>query len=177
MIARIAVMLVLGLFVTNSSFLTGIEARAEEKPAAIKEGGPAPDFSLEQDQSSKRVQLSNFAGKKLVLVLSRANWCPFCMAHLKDLQAHYDRFQGENAEVLVIFREEATGIEGLNKIREMTDAKMPLALDLGGEKTAQYGQEGFPTYLIDEQGVVTKILSGTKAERPTAESILAELRK
>jgi len=177
MIARIAVMLVLGLLVAHSIFLADSEARGEEMPGTIKEGEPAPDFSLEQDQSPKRVQLSNFAGKKLVLVLSRANWCPFCMAQLNDLQAHYDRIQGENAEVLIVFREEATGIEGLKKIRMMTSATMPLALDLGGESTAPYSQEGFPTYLIDEQGLVIKVFSGTKEKRPSAESILAELRK
>lgn len=176
MISRIAVMLVLGLFVTHSTFLAGTKTHAEDKPGAIKEGEPAPDFSLEQDQSTKRVQLSNFRGKKLVLVLSRANWCPFCMAQLKDLQAYYDRIQGENAEVLVVFREEATGMEGLKKIRKMTGAKMPLALDLGGELTAHYSQVGLSTILINEQGIVAKILSGTKEERPTAKTILAELR-
>src|SRR5690606_24694370 len=47
MIARIAVMLALGLFLTHSTFLGKSAAQAEEKPGSLKEGQPAPDFSLE----------------------------------------------------------------------------------------------------------------------------------
>jgi peroxiredoxin len=153
-----------------------LHAEEADKEEPLKEGDKAPPFALESDKSPKLLRLSDFQGQKLVLVFSRANWCPYCMQQVKDLQEHYDDIKAQNAEVLIVFREELTGIEGLNKIRSMTEAKMPLALDPGKEETGKYSSEGFHTYIIDRQGLILKILPGTKVDRPEPEAILAALR-
>ena len=51
----------------------------------LKPGTPAPDFTL-QDINSKSVTLSNFRGRKVVLVFW-ASWCPDCRAEVPDLKA------------------------------------------------------------------------------------------
>ncbi len=141
----------------------------------LKEGDKAPQFAL-AGEGADLIKLADFRGKKLVLTFNRANWCPFCMKQIEDLQKHYDKIKQEGAEVLVVFREEATGAEGLKKIRHTTQAEMPLAVDLNAEKTKAYSPEGFDTYLLDEEGKILKILEGTKADRPVAEEILKALR-
>jgi len=142
----------------------------------LKVGDKAPQFSL-KGEGADTVNLTDFEGKKLVLSFNRANWCPFCMKQVVDLQKQYDAIQDEGAEVLIIWREEATGTEGLKKIREQTKATMPFALDLEAEKTGAYSPEGFDTYVIDERGKIIAVLEGTKRDRAMGDEILKALKK
>ena len=147
-------------------------------PAAaqeLKEGDKAPRFEV-AGEGAKPISLADFKGQKLVLTFNRANWCPFCMRQIEDLQQSYDEIKKHGAEVLVIFREEATGVEGIKKIRQTTKAEMPMAVDLNAEKTKQYSPEGFDAYIIDEEGKIKKILKGTKPDRPLGAEILGALR-
>ena len=63
-------------------------------------------------------------------------------------------------------------MEGLKKQAAATKATFPLLLDLNNAQTARYSTEGFATYLIDQDGKVVKILTGTKTERPSGDAIL-----
>lgn len=47
--------------------------QAANQPAAVKVGDKAPDFTL-TSTDHKQVSLSDYAGKQLVLVFSRAHW-------------------------------------------------------------------------------------------------------
>lgn len=142
----------------------------------LKVGDKAPEFSL-KGEGADTVNLADFKGKKLVITFNRANWCPFCMKQVVDLQKHYDAIKDSGAELLVIWREEATGSDGLKKIRERTKATMPFALDLEAEKTGAYSSEGFDAYIVDEEGKITAILEGTKPDRAMGDAILEKLKK
>lgn len=149
---------------------------AQSDAAELKAGDEAPAFTLD-GESADPVKLSDFKGKKLVITFNRANWCPYCMKQVTDLQKHYGEIKDAGAELLVVFREEATGADGLKKIRDKTKATMPFALDLEAEKTGAYSPEGFDTYVIDEQGKIITVLEGTKPDRPMGDEILKVLRK
>ena len=97
------------------------------------------------------------------------------MAQLGKLHESYEQFQDLNCEVIVVFREEADGADGLAQSREKSGAEFPLLLDPQSEATAAYSQEGFNTYIIDSEGIVRAVLTGTKEIRPGPEEILAEL--
>ncbi|MCH5375407.1 MAG: peroxiredoxin family protein, partial [Planctomycetes bacterium] len=142
----------------------------------IEEGTKAPDFNA-TNIDGKEVKLSDWVGKKqLVVVFSRAHWCPFCMGQLKDLQNHYKEISKAGGEVIVVFREEQDGVEGLKESQKVASAEFPLLLDLGAKATADYGTTGYTTYIIDKAGNVKKILSGQKRDRPKAEEIIAALK-
>jgi thiol-disulfide isomerase/thioredoxin len=64
----------------------------------------APDFHL-QDYSGKTVNLSDFAGKPLV-VNSWAAWCPFCREELKDFSA-VQKELGDTVVIIAIDRAES----------------------------------------------------------------------
>ncbi|GAA4438802.1 peroxiredoxin family protein [Bremerella cremea] len=157
--------------------LTAVALMASTSVAEeLKVGDKAPEFSL-KGEGADTINLSDFKGKKLVLSFNRANWCPFCMKQVVDLQKHYDAIQDAGAEVLVIWREEATGSDGLKKIRDKTDATMPFALDLKAERTGAYSPEGFDSYIIDEQGKIIAVLEGTKPDRAMGDEIMQHLKK
>jgi len=142
----------------------------------LEVGDDAPKFALKGDDG-KMVKLSDFKGKTLVVTFNRANWCPFCMKQVSELQKNYDDIKEEGAELLTIFREESEGEEGLKQIRKTTGAKFPFALDLNSEKTKVYSTEGFDTYVINKEGKIAAVIDGTKKDRPMSKQIIQALRK
>ena len=58
---------------------------AQYAATLLKPGVEAPDFSLE-DINGKRVNLSDFRGRQVVLVFW-ASWCPDCRAEVPQLRA------------------------------------------------------------------------------------------
>src|SRR5207249_10270430 len=68
----------------------------------IKVGDPAPDFTL-KDQDQKDVKLSDFRGKKnVVLAFYPLDWSPVCTGENKCLTDDFPIFQSSNAEVFGI---------------------------------------------------------------------------
>lgn len=141
----------------------------------LKVGAVAPPFEVETFDEGM-IKLSDFRGKKLVLAFNRAHWCPPCMKQIKDIQDNYDKIKEAGAEVLIIFREEEDGEKGLQKVREITGATFPLGLDLTAVQTREYSNEQYSTYVIDPEGKITQVLTGTQPDRPLADKILNALK-
>jgi peroxiredoxin len=57
----------------------------------IKVGDPAKDFKL-YDQRWKRVSLSGFKGKKVLLSFHPLAWTSVCSKQMVSLEANHDRF-------------------------------------------------------------------------------------
>ncbi|MBA2117301.1 peroxiredoxin family protein [Bremerella alba] len=163
-------------WITGLSILAIAVLASPIMAAELKVGDKAPEFSL-KGEGADTVNLTDFKGKKLVLSFNRANWCPFCMKQVVDLQKNYDAIKDHGAELLIVWREEATGSDGLKTIRERTNATMPFALDLEAEKTGDYSPEGFDTYVIDEEGKIAAVLDGTKKKRAMSDLIIESLKK
>jgi mycoredoxin-dependent peroxiredoxin len=66
---------------------------------AIAVGTQAPDFTL-KDQSQKEVKLSDFKGKKVVLMFYPLDWSPVCTNEHTCMVNDMKRFDQLNAQVL-----------------------------------------------------------------------------
>src|SRR5215831_1590178 len=67
--------------------------------AEIKVGDTAPDFNL-KDQDQKDVKLSDFRGKKnVVLAFYPLDWSPVCQGENKCLTDDFPKFQNAKAEL------------------------------------------------------------------------------
>src|SRR6204780_4071406 len=66
---------------------------------AIQVGSPAPDFAL-KDQSQKEVKLSDYKGKKVVIVFYPLDWSPVCTNEHVCLVNDMKRFEQLDAQVL-----------------------------------------------------------------------------
>ena len=94
-----------------------------------------------------------------------------------QLQENYDAIREHDAEVIVVFREDQEGVEGLKKCRDSADAEFPLLSDLNKESSGAYSGDGFQTYVIDKAGVIRAVLDGTLRDRPMADEILSRLER
>ena len=71
------------------------------------------------------------------------------------------------AQVLVVFREESEGQDGLQKVANRIDADFTLAIDFNAQNTYRYspGERRHDSYIVDARGVIRAILPGTRYDR------------
>ena len=108
------------------------------KPAqpSLEVGDKAPDFNLDciGDQKVKPVDKE----RTTVLVFSRAHWCPFCLKQLLELRRNAEKLKAANVRVVVVFREEDKGIDGLKLMKKRAKVDFTFAIDNGKQQTAAY---------------------------------------
>jgi peroxiredoxin len=96
------------------------------------------------------VSLSQFLGKKPVLLVFWATWCPECKAAIPKINALHDGSAGEKLQVLALdFRETREKVAAAVKSR---DIRYPVLLDERGQVARAYGVVGIPTYILIGRG-------------------------
>ena len=147
----------------------------------IKVGDPAPDFTL-KDQDQKEVKLSDFRGKKhVVLAFYPLDWSPVCTGENKCLTDDFPSFQSSNAEVVGI------STDSLFSHKAWADAlelKHRLLADMHRTVSKAYGLYFEPlncakraTVIVDKHGKVAYVkVQEIKTARDDKE-ILAALSK
>ena len=146
-------------------------------------GMMAPIFTL-QDRMGKTVSLSDFLGKKVVLYFYPRDNTPGCTRQASAFAGLYNEFRKKRVEVIGISKDSVASHEKFAEKYEL-----PFILLSDPEKTAieaygvwqekkQYGKVSMgvvrTTFLIDENGMIGKIMPKVKPDTNAAE-ILAEL--
>jgi len=123
---------------------------------SVKNGDIAPEFSL-IDLDGNSVKLSDFKGKKNVLVTFWATWCAKCWEEILFIQSslsHYDDLQ------ILLINMEKRGISEahVNKIKNVIHErkiKYPVLLDTKLSAYKDYGISSLPsTAIINKEGIV-----------------------
>ncbi len=121
----------------------------------LKPGTQAPDFAL-QDIGGKTVKLSDFRGRKVVLVFW-ASWCPDCRAEVPELKAMQASANPEKVAFVSVSFDRT--LEALQKFVAENELPGVQLFDASGKKESAvgtaYGVKWIPAlYLIDEKGKV-----------------------
>ena len=155
------------------TFLVGITStlvKHAEKSAEV--GDNAPEFELDSIGGQKVKPVDK--NQTTVLVFSRAHWCPFCLKQLLELRRNAEKLKAENARVVVVFREEAKGIDGLKLMKNRAKVDFTFALDNEKQQTAAYssGDKEYSTYVIDKSGQIKSYIKGDTRNRAKSQRIL-----
>ena len=96
------------------------------------------------------------------------------MNQLVELGKNAEKFKAAGAEVIAVFREEQKEEYGLKAILKKTSTTYTLALDNGKKKTARYsvGKGEFAGYVINPEGIITKIIQGDLRNRAKSAELL-----
>ena len=144
----------------------------------LEAGMKAPDFEL-NDQNGNAVRLSDFAGKKVVLYFYPRDNTPGCTRQACAFASAYDAFRSENIAVIGVSKDSvASHLKFAQKydlpfvLLADPDLKAIQAYGVWQEKKL-YGKVSMgvvrSTYLIDEQGVIEKVMPKVKPDTNAAE--------
>ena len=149
----------------------------------LETGMKAPDFSL-LDKDGNTVKLSDFQGKKVVLYFYPKDNTPGCSRQACAFAASYEQFKAQDATVIGISKD---SVASHLKFAQKYDLPFILLSDPELQAIQAYGvwQEKKlygkvsmgvvrTTYIIDEQGIIEKVMPKVKPDTNAAE-ILAYL--
>lgn len=119
--------------------------------SAAGDGHPV-DFTL-QGMDGQPVSLSQFRGKKPVLLVFWATWCPECKTASPVINALHGGPDGEKMQILALdYRETQERVAAAVK---SLGIRYPVLLDERGQVARAFGVVGIPTYvLIGRNGTV-----------------------
>ena len=147
----------------------------------VKEGDPAPDFAL-ADQNGRLVRLSDYAGKEwVVLYFYPKDDTPGCTTEACSFRDNLSRLQGVNAAVLGISLDDTASHK---KFAEKFKLNFPILSDTDQKVCKRYGTLSRflgktvarrSTFVIDPQGVIRKIFPDVDPE-DHAEEVAGVLR-
>ena len=149
----------------------------------VREGEPAPDFTLRGDEGEE-VTLSSFRGKPVVLYFYPKDDTPGCTVQARGIRDAYAEFQQRGAVVLGVSPDDEASHAKFRDKYELpftllADPTHEVAEDYGVwvEKNA-YGQKKMgverSTFIIDPEGNVAKVMRRVKPDAH-ADDVLAAL--
>ena len=143
-------------------------------------GTKAPEFTL-LNQDGNEVSLSNFKGKKVVLYFYSKDNTAGCTKQASGFAEIYPNFLEKGAEVIGVSKD---SVESHRKFADKYNLKFTLlsdtdkiviqAYDVWKEKN-MYGKKSMgvvrTTYLIDEEGLITKAFTKVNATKNPADML------
>ena len=149
-------------------------------------GSAAPEFTLTGavNEEDVEVSLSDYAGKKLVVLFYPLDFSPVCSEQVPDYNAQLSAIQAKGAEVIAISRDSAFAHKAWSK--DLGGVGFPLLADMNLSVSKEFGmaleEAGITTrgvFIVDKSG---KIAFKHVEEAPpdntlSAEQVLAELDK
>jgi len=146
-------------------------------------GTKAPQFTL-FDKNGEKVSLSDFLGKKVVLYFYPRDNTPGCSRQAAAFAQNHDAFTQKDVVVIGVSKDSVASHQKFAEKYELpfillSDPELEViqAYDVWKEKK-MYGKLSFgvvrSTYVIDEKGVIEKVMPKVKPDTNAAE-ILAYL--
>ncbi|HWG48824.1 MAG TPA: redoxin domain-containing protein [Candidatus Acidoferrales bacterium] len=140
---------------------------AETPFAGPEPGDRVPDFKA-TTLGSETVRLSDFQGRKNVLLVFGSATCPMTAASIGGINDLYDRFRGDDIEFLFVYVREAHPGERIpahrsmraktgaaRHLRDEDEILMPMVVDdVHGSIHKKYSRLPNPAFLIDKSGRV-----------------------
>ena len=146
------------LFIMVGVLLTR-EGNIEDKRLRPRIGEPARDFTY-PDLNDRPVTLSSFFGDKVVLINIWATWCTSCREEMPTLQALYEKYGGEDFEILAVSID-ALGKEAIIPFRKEMGLTFPMLQDISGSIQKLYGTTGVPeSFVVDKMGRIAYVEVG-----------------
>ncbi|NAS13496.1 thioredoxin-dependent thiol peroxidase [Poritiphilus flavus] len=144
----------------------------------LKIGDKVPEFSA-KDQDGNDINLSDYLGKKWIVFFYPAANTPTCTTEACNLRDHYGELQAEGYQLLGV---SADSQKKQSNFKKKFELPFPLLADTEHEVINAFGVWGpkkfmgrefdgihRKTFVMDEQGVVAKVIDKVKAKEHAAQ--------
>ena len=141
-------------------------------------GSVAPDFTL-PDKEGKPVSLKDFAGKKVVLYFYPKDNTPGCTRQACAFAASYAQFKAQNMVVIGISKDSVASHLKFSQKHDLpfillSDPELQAIQAYGvWQEKKLYGKVSMgvvrTTYIINEQGIIEKVMPKVKPDTNAAE--------
>ncbi|MBI3046666.1 MAG: TlpA family protein disulfide reductase [Candidatus Harrisonbacteria bacterium] len=153
----VAGLLILGRFSSNNIQSSGTAAQNSASVGAVLQNNNAPDFSLSK-LGGGTITLSEFRGKKPVVVDFWASWCPNCRRDMPNLNRFYEKYKDKIEVIGVNLQESESTVRDFIASRGIS---FPVALDFSGQASRAFGIQYTNThFLIDINGTLVRTIPG-----------------
>jgi peroxiredoxin len=127
----------------------------------VKVGSEAPDFVL-TDLNGNKHRLSDYRGKGVFLNFW-GTWCKPCEKEMPYINKQYEVYKDQGVEVIAVNVGEPE--LSVRKFAERFGLKFPIVIDQQDQVMNAYDIDPLPTtFLIDKDGKIVKIITGTMTE-------------
>ncbi|KUP06246.1 thiol-disulfide oxidoreductase [Bacillus coahuilensis p1.1.43] len=134
---------------------------AKDNKGTVEVGEKAPDFVLE-DLNGTTHKLSDYEGKGVFLNFW-GTYCKPCEEEMPYMDNQYATFKDQGVQILAVNVGESDFV--VEKFVNKYDLKFPVLNDKDKDVQREYDVFNLPvTFLIDSNGIVTDILSGSLTE-------------
>jgi len=132
----------------------GPKPPAVEKPSSVVKTAAsierAPDFVL-KDLNGQKFRLSDFKGKKPVLIIFSTTWCTFCREEIPHFKSIHETYAKQGLEMVNIDLQESK--EKVAKFATRYGLPYRVLLDEDGTVGGIYDVRGVPSVvLVDQNG-------------------------
>ncbi len=130
----------------------------------VKIGNPIPDFELDayHEDEIKKVRLSDYRGKWLIIAFYPADFTFVCPTELEELAEYYDKIKELGAEVLSVSTDTAYVHKAWHDTsKAISKVRYPMLADPSGKMCRAFGtyleEEGLSlraTFIVDPDGIL-----------------------
>ena len=94
-------------------------------------GDSAPDFTLKEFDTGREVKLSDYKGKKVVMLEFWATWCHICKVEIPNIVKEYNEWKDKGYEVLAITLSDGSprDLELIRELKEKHKITYPILID------------------------------------------------
>ncbi len=148
----------------------------------LEVGTKAPEFTL-PDKDGNPVSLSDFLGKKVVLYFYPKDNTPGCTKQACAFAASYEGFKAKNVAVIGVSKDSVTSHQKFAAKYDLpflllSDPELQAIQAYGvWQEKKLYGKVSMgvvrSTYLIDEQGVIARVMPKVKPDTNAADILAA----
>ncbi|WNF36204.1 redoxin domain-containing protein [Bacillaceae bacterium IKA-2] len=154
------------IFLVAVGFIGYVLVTTESGKVGAEVGKNAPDFNLPLWHNGEFAELSSFRGDIVVLNLW-ASWCPPCKKEMPDLIRFSNDYQDKGVKVVgVNLATHERAADGADEFMVEYGVEFPTFIDQPGEDrrgivSSLYNINSIPyTYILDQDGRISKIISG-----------------
>jgi len=139
----------IAIFMLAAIVLVTTNALSISTPAGTDK---APDFIL-TDTNGKTFRLSDYRGKKPVMIIFSTTWCPTCISEVPYFRSLYSKYSNQGLEIVNVDVQESKA--KATKFSTRHNLPYRVLLDESGLVSGVYGVRGVPSLImVDKKGFI-----------------------